>query len=105
MDGYVYFYPSGYWIKIEAKIMMKSGNYPHGVKYSLTLHNANGKRILGYDNAHLIPGDKYDSPYDHKHRGGRVVKYFYQQAGQLLKDFYDDVEQILEFEREYEYEI
>jgi len=105
MDGYVYYYPSGHWIKIAAKIMVKSNNYPYGVKYSLTLHNPSGKRILGYDNAHLVPGDKCDSPYDHKHRGERILNYPYHQAGQLLKDFYQDVEQILEFERGYEYEI
>ncbi len=45
---------SGYWIKIEAWQVFISEEIPHGVRYSLTLHEPYGKRILGYDNAHGI---------------------------------------------------
>jgi len=38
------------------------------------------------------------------HKGERIIKYPYQNAEQLLTDFYSDVEKILELEREYEYE-
>jgi hypothetical protein len=47
---------------------------PHGIRYSLTLHDQSGVRILGYDNAHSIKLHsrfKYAGqilPYDHKHR-------------------------------------
>ena len=42
---------NGYWTKIEAKIVVANEHIPHGVRYSLTLHNPSNVRILGYDNA------------------------------------------------------
>lgn len=104
MDGLIYYYPSGFWLKIEAKTMRRSSNYPYAVKYSLILHDPKGKRILGYDNAHKTPGAKIDSAYDHKHKGTRIVSYQYSTADKLLEDFYNDIEVILEKLGEYEYE-
>lgn len=104
MDGLIYYYPSGFWLKIEAKGMRRSSNYPYAVKYSLTLHDPNGNRILGYDNAHRIPGENIDSAYDHKHKGARIVSYQYSGADKLLEDFYIDIEIILDKVSEYEYE-
>lgn len=57
------------------------------------------------DNAHLFPGDNGNMPFDHVHKGTRIVRYSYQNAAQLLTDFFNDIEVILEFEREHEYEI
>ena len=102
MDGLEYNYPSGHWLKIEARSMRLSSNYPYEVKYSLTLHNYLGHRVMGYDNAHKIPGDNEDLPYDHMHRSGRIVKYQYSSAGQLLADFYASIDKVLEHEHEYE---
>ena len=65
---------NGYWIKIEAKRVTQTKEIPHGIRYSLTLHEPYGKRILGYDNAHAVkPPKKFKFagqrlPYDHKHR-------------------------------------
>ena len=39
----------GYWIKFEAWRVDVSDSIPHGIRYSLTLHEPYGKRILGYD--------------------------------------------------------
>ena len=44
----------GYWMKIEAWRVDATEEIPHGIRYSLTLHDPYGKRILGYDNAHLV---------------------------------------------------
>ncbi len=61
----------GYWIKIEARVVDASTDIPHGIRYSLTLHEPYGKRILGYDNAHAVkPPKKFKYagtrlPYDH----------------------------------------
>ncbi|MCU6496395.1 hypothetical protein LPN04_01155 [Rugamonas sp. A1-17] len=41
---------NGYWIKIEARLVGVSKEVPHGIRYSLTLHEPSGKRMLGYDN-------------------------------------------------------
>ena len=61
----------GYWVKIEAWVVPASKDIPHGIRYSLTLHEPYGKRILGYDNAHAVkPPKKFKYagtrlPYDH----------------------------------------
>ena len=41
----------GYWIKIQARQVLGTQNVPHGVRYALTLHAPNGKRLMGYDNS------------------------------------------------------
>lgn len=105
MDGEIFIYPSNHWHKIEVrKLNCMNSNFPHGIKYSLTLHALNGIRILGYDNAHPMKGAS-DQPFDHIHKKTRIVNYNYQNAAQLLADFFNDVMVILEFEQEYEYEI
>lgn len=104
MDGTIYYYPSGFWLKIEAKRMYISNNYPHAIKYSLTLHDVNGNRVLGYDNAHGVPGKSINTAFDHKHKGTRIISYKYSCAEELLEHFFNDVELILEKAGEYEYE-
>ncbi len=53
LDGQTYWLEK-YWTKIEAKQVEVTVHRPHGIKYSLTLHNKNNTRILGFDNAHRI---------------------------------------------------
>ena len=48
----------GYWIKFEACRVEVSDGIPHGIRYSLTLHDPYGKRILGFDNAHAVKPPK-----------------------------------------------
>lgn len=94
----------GYWIKIEAWRVDPSAFIPHGIRYSLTLHEPYGKRILGYDNAHAVkPPKKFKFvgmrlPYDHKHRhvSDKGVPYAFQDAHQLLSDFFKEVDQVLQ---------
>jgi hypothetical protein len=94
----------GYWIKIEAWVVAVSANTPHGIRYSLTLHEPYGNRILGYDNAHAVkPPKKFKYagtrlPYDHKHRhaSDHGVPYAFKDAHQLLSDFFAEVDRVLE---------
>jgi hypothetical protein len=94
----------GYWIKIEAWVVVVSADIPHGIRYSLTLHEPYGKRILGYDNAHAVkPPKKFKYagtrlPYDHKHRhvSDKGVPYEFKDAHQLLSDFFVEVDRVLE---------
>ena len=94
----------GYWIKIEAWQVSASAEIPHGVRYSLTLHEPYGKRILGYDNAHAVkpPGKSRFSgkrlPYDHRHRNAsdKGVPYEFEDAHQLLSDFFKEADRVLE---------
>jgi len=77
--------------------------YPHRVKYSLTLHDRYGKRLLGFDNAHLIKTRKRGRfigravAYDHKHMGpdDEGVPYVFESAEQLLADFFTEVDKVL----------
>jgi len=93
----------GYWVKIEAWQVAVSKEFPHGIRYSLTLHEPYGERILGYDNAHALkPTNKFKYagtrlPYDHKHRhaSDSGVAYEFQNAHQLLADFFSEVDRVL----------
>lgn len=93
----------GYWGKIEAWRVVPTEEIPHGIRYALTLHEPYGKRILGYDNAHAVkPPKKFKYvgrrlTYDHKHRhaNDRGVPYTFQDAHQLLVDFFNEVDRVL----------
>jgi hypothetical protein len=93
----------GYWVRIEAWRVNATEEIPHGVRYALTLHEPHGKRILGYDNAHAVKQPrryKYAGrrmPYDHKHRHAKDkgVPYEFQDAQQLLIDFFEEVDRVL----------
>lgn len=91
---------NGYWTKIEAKKVEPNDVIPHGIKYSLTLHDRSNKRILGFDNAHAIKPKKKRyrakiTKWDHKHEKDRVKPYEFESAGKLLEDFWKSVNDIL----------
>lgn len=54
LDGSILEQEGGYWIKIEVRQIPMSRHAPHGIRYSLTLHDRYGTRVLGYDNAHAV---------------------------------------------------
>lgn len=76
---------------------------PHGIRYSLSLHEPAGKRILGYDNAHPAKPPKKRKyagrivAFDHKHRhiSDKGMPYEFTDAYQLLADFFADVDRVL----------
>lgn len=91
---------SGYWTKIKAKAVTITNQRPHGLKYSLTLHDKYNKRILGYDNAHAFKPSrkKYGcnvSMWDHKHNCEDVKRYEFENVAQLMEDFWTDVNETL----------
>lgn len=101
-DGTRYLFNEGYWVKIEAKRTDPTRQRPHGLSYSLTLHDPKGARLLGFDNAHAVPpvGGRYKAKpeaHDHWHRtekdSGRP--YVFTTASQLVEDFLGEVERIL----------
>ena len=92
------------WVKFVAKQIPVSPERPHGLDYSLTLHDEGGERLLGFDNAHAIhegsgPGARTRIEYDHKHSRKRVRFYVYADAATLLADFWVEVEAILKNRR------
>jgi hypothetical protein len=94
LDGSEFRLATGYTVKIEARVVEATRHRPHGVKYSLTLHDATGRRIYGMDNAH---GVRRRTEFDHRHVYGRrkMVGYVYRGPAELLADFYREVERIL----------
>jgi hypothetical protein len=94
LDGQEFRFARNYWIKIEAKRVAPTPGRPDGIKYSLTLHDPEGLRLYGIDNAHKARGRR---EFDHRHVYGarKVVSYVYRGAVALLEDFYREVERIL----------
>ena len=91
---------NGYWVKFEVKMVDPSDKIPHGIKYSLTLHDRNNRRILGYDNAHEVKPNKKKfgakkTEWDHKHEKNKIKIYEFESAGQLLEDFWCHVNKVL----------
>ena len=93
----------GYWVEIHAWRIDATATVPHGIRYALTMHDSNGNRVMGYDNAHSVkPSGKFKYggsilSYDHKHRhiSDKGIPYEFKDAYQLLKDFFMDVDQVL----------
>ena len=76
---------------------------PHGVAYSLTLHDASSERIFGIDNAHAVrltrgPAGRQRTEHDHLHRRETTRPYHYRDADTLLDDFLSEVDTILKKE-------
>ena len=101
-DGARYLFEKGYWVKFEVKQTPVSRERPHGLAYSFTLHDPNGTRLLGFDNAHGVRpmGGRYKrrtEATDHWHRteldGGRP--YAFSSALKLVEDFLREVERVL----------
>jgi hypothetical protein len=103
LNGSILDQGNGYWIKLEAWRVEESDMIPHGIRYSLTLHEPYGDRIWGYDNAHAVkPPKKFKYAgriltFDHKHRhaSDKGVPYEFKDAQQLLEDFFADVDRVL----------
>jgi hypothetical protein len=89
-----------YWVKFVVKRVPANPERPHGLHYSLTLHDPQGDRVLGFDNAHPVregsgPGARTRIEYDHRHQRESVRFYDYQDAGTLIMDFWTEVESII----------
>lgn len=100
LDGMVIEQAGGHWTKFEVREVAKTDEIPHGIRYSLTFHDRNGKRIMGFDNAHQVKGTKKGrdrKTFDHRHRHAEDegIVYTFIDAHQLLKDFWAEVDKIL----------
>ena len=100
LDGEIFPMDNGYWTKFEACRVEPTEQIPHGIRYSLSLHDRNNTRILGFDNAHAYKPKKkkYGAckvTLDHKHKIERIYNYEFESASQLIEDFWKAVEEIL----------
>lgn len=97
LDGEVFCLVSGYWTKFEVKRVEPSAEIPHGVRYSLTLHDRFNRRVLGFDNAHAVKPKRQQFgarklTWDHRHKEERIEPYEFESPAQFLGDFWDAVD-------------
>lgn len=91
----------GHWVKFVVHQVPPSPERPHGIGYSLTLHGADGERLVGFDNAHPVASTRRrgkggtGSAHDHRHRHDTVRPYAYTSAADLLADFWREVDAVL----------
>jgi len=101
LDGQVFVIdPKGdYWVKFVVHRVSPSPERPHGLDYSLTLHDSSGMRLVGVDNAHparkSVRAGGRRRARDHKHRLGTVRPYVFRDAATLLEDFWTEVDHAL----------
>ena len=103
LDGSVWEQEHGFWIKVEVRAVGASEHIPHGIRYSLALHDRYGTRVLGYDNAHAVKLPRKFKfarrrlPYDHRHRtsSDTGVPYLFESPQRLLEDFFAEVDRLI----------
>jgi hypothetical protein len=86
---------AGYWVKFVVTQVPVTADKPHGLDYTLTLHGIDGARLVGFDNAHTVPGAAKRVTKDHRHRLRTVKSYDYTDAGSLLAAFWNEVESVM----------
>jgi hypothetical protein len=84
-----------YWVRFSVTQVAVTPDKPHGLDYSLTLHGPDGKRLVGYDNAHPVGRQQRGDPQDHRHRLRTVKPYEYRDAAGLIADFWTTVDTVL----------
>jgi hypothetical protein len=100
LNGEIYPLENGYWIKFEVYQADPSPQVPHGINYSLSLHDKYNRRVIGFDNAHGIKPKRKrfgarKITWDHKHQMEKVFEYEFESAGRLLEDFWSAIETFL----------
>ncbi len=103
LDGVIIEQKYGYWVKFDVAITDVSLERPHGIRYSLTLHNKYGQRVIGYDNAHAVKlprknkyaGRKVEFDHVHRHQKDVGIPYEFRDAYQLIQDFFESVDNML----------
>lgn len=103
LDGFLAEVGGGFWVKIVAQRVPADEHCPHGVSYTLTLHDSAGRRVFGIDNAHAVrltrgPAGRSSAARAHLHRGELVRAYAFRNAETLMDDFWREVHAILKKE-------
>jgi len=77
----------GRWVRFVVTLVPVSPEKPHGIDYSLTLHGPDGKRVIGFDNAHPVGRRRRGEPHDHRHRLRTIRTYEYRDAATCSATF------------------
>ena len=91
-----------YCLRFKIRRVPATAGRPHGLQYSFTLHDPEGNRLIGFDNAHGPPTQGLrrqirTRPADHWHRmeGDKGRAYRFESADKLLADFFAEVHRVL----------
>lgn len=102
LDGVTFFVDQAgrYRVRFVVRRVEASAERPHGLGYSLTLHDETGDRLVGFDNAHPVtairgPAGRRRTAHDHRHRYRTIRPYDYKDAASLLADFWEQVDAVL----------
>lgn len=99
-----------YFAQFRVKEVDPTEGKPHGISYSLTLHDKDNTRLMGFDNAHPVE-DKTKgrfsqhrkvSKWDHKHKFkdlAVITPYDYTSAEQLIVDFWATVDEAIKLDK------
>lgn len=102
LDGEIFPMDDGFWVKFNVKTIRPVQNTPHGIRYSMTLHDRYNTRVIGFDNAHSVKTNRKKGfsgrivTWDHKHSLDKLEPYNFKSAGQLLEDFWIAVDQYIQ---------
>lgn len=91
---------NGYWVKFESWRIEPNIRVPHGIRYSVTLHDRLNRRVLGFDNSHGFTPERKrfggrKTTWDHRHRRDKIAPYEFESPGQLLEDFWREAERMM----------
>jgi hypothetical protein len=102
LDGVTYFVDQEgtYRVRFVVQRVGATAERPHGLNYSLTLHDRAGERLVGFDNAHPVsagrrPSRRARTAHDHRHRHRTIRPYDYKDAATLLADIWEQVDAVL----------
>jgi len=101
-NGRIHHFEKGYWLKFEIARVEATPERPHGLRYAFTLHDPEGKRLVGFDNAHSVQplGSRFrqaKEEHDHWHRSGDDPgrPYVFTTAVEFLTDVFTEVRRVL----------
>jgi hypothetical protein len=101
-DGRIHVLSHGYWLRFRIRRTEPTRIRPHGLSYSFTMHAPDGRRLVGFDNAHEVRRGKKlhhrTGASDHWRRTGRDKgrPHVFIDAETPLADFFREVERVAE---------